>query len=37
MTRFTMTEDGYPHTTGLTKVEVEEMVEHYTRFYPDIE
>ena len=30
-------EDGYVHTGGLSKAEADEMLERYSRIYPDIE
>lgn len=37
MKRYTLLEDGYAHTTGLKLKDVKEMVERYTRFFPESE
>lgn len=35
MKRYTLLENGYPHTTGLKLADVEEMIERYTRIFPE--
>lgn len=37
MVRFTLLENGYPHTTGLTELDVLEMIERYSRIFPENE
>ena len=34
---WTLYEQGYVHTSGLTKAEAEEMLERYNRIFPDLE
>ena len=35
--RYTFLENGYPHTTDLGLSDAEEMLERYSRIYPDLE
>ena len=37
MKRYTFYENGYPHTTGLKLADAIEMLERYTRIFPDLE
>ena len=34
---YTLLENGYPHTTGLSYSSVIEMIERYSRIFPDNE
>jgi hypothetical protein len=35
--KWTLYENGYKHTGDLTKEQAEEMLERYTRIFPDLE